>query len=438
LRIAAQQIGSRVLAGSSQAPLVTSEQADWLACFFSMSMLLVVQWAMSLSTSGSTIIASLFILPWIYVTATRPHAVLNSLSTNWLLLTLPAFAILSVAWSGYQSTTLKSAAEYLVTTIIAIIAASCIKPRTLLSALLISSAIVVAVSAGINIARSTNVGLFGSKNYFGLSVAVLLPTGWVVAIDRYQPRIFRLVGIAAMASAPALLMQSASTGALICSAAAVASSCAILVLCRLTPIARFGALVLFLCLIGLLGILWLGAGSFSDLLGAVGKDTTLTGRTSLWSAAVASIAAHPVLGVGYQAYWQIGSWGAEELWDISYVTNKTGYHFHDTYLEIAVDLGLVGLSIFLVNIIAILMRIGRNIVFSQISPEKMFAIYVVILLLLRSPIEVDLFWQFQTPTIILCMAWIYLGSPSPNWSAAQIGGVGSKFRKRRFPGGLRS
>jgi hypothetical protein len=33
-------------------------------------------------------------------------------------------------------------------------------------------------------------------------------------------------------------------------------------------------------------------------------------------------------------------------------------------------------------------------------------------MLLRSPIEVDLFWQFQIPTIVFCMAWIYLAAAS--------------------------
>lgn len=396
----------------------------WAACVLSIIMLLVIQWATSLDIGGvSTIVVALFVAPWIVIAASQPRAAVSGLTRGWLLLTLPLFALLSTAWSGYQASTFKSADEYVLTTIVAIVAASCVKPRTLLSALLVASAVVVAVSAGINVARSTNVGLFGSKNYFGLSVAIMAPAGWAVAIDRFQPRVLRAVGILAMVCAPALLVQSASTGALICSFAAVAAVCTVLAVSRLEPIARFALTVLFLALAGILAIVWLDVGDFSQLLNAAGKDTTLTGRTYLWSAAMASIASHPVLGVGYQAYWQVGSWGAEQLWQLSYVTNKTGYHFHDTYLEVTVDLGLTGLAIFALNLIAILLRVWRNVVFSRITPEKMFGIYVIVLLLLRSPIEVDLFWQFQTPTIILCMAWIYLGAPQPmpNAGSARVG-----------------
>lgn len=401
---------------SASGPLARTTGADdlviWAACVVSITMLLVIQWATSLDIGGvSTLVVALFVAPWIVIAASQPRATVSGLSRGWLLLTLPVFALLSTAWSGYQPSTFKSANEYVLTTIVAIVAASCVRPRTLLSALLVASAVVVAVSAGVNVARSTNVGLFGSKNYFGLSVAIMAPAGWAVAIDRFQPRIFRFVGVLAMVSAPALLVQSASTGALICSFAAAAAVCAVLAVSRLEPIARFALTVLLLAIGGILALVWLDVGDFSQLLNAAGKDTTLTGRTLLWSAAMASIASHPVLGVGYQAYWQVGSWGAEQLWQLSYVTNKTGYHFHDTYLEVTVDLGLVGLAIFALNLIAILLRVWRNVVFSRITPEKMFGIYVIVLLLLRSPIEVDLFWQFQTPTIILCMAWIYLGAP---------------------------
>jgi len=190
-----------------------------------------------------------------------------------------------------------------------------------------------------------------------------------------------------------------------------------------------GALALLTCVIAIPVAAWLAGGDLDQALNAVGKDTTLTGRTALWSAAETSIAAHPTLGVGYQAYWQVGSWGAEQLWQISYVASKTGYHFHDTYLEVAVDLGLVGLAILLVTLAAMLVRIARALVFSPITPESMFAIYVVVLMLLRSPIEVDLFWQFQIPTIVFCMAWIYLAAAP----ARTVSGSGSRLQRRRRP-----
>jgi len=400
-----------------------AEAAIWFAAFFSFAMLLLVDWALStLVGPASTAVVGLYVLPWTVIAAARPRALIAGLKEGWPLFLLPIFALLSTAWSGYPSATFKSASEYLLTTFAAVAAASCVRPKTLLSALLAALALVVALSAGVNIARATNVGLFGSKNNFGLAVAMTLPVAWAVAADRRQPGVFRLLGAAAVIGAPPLLLQSDSTGALICSLATATAVCGALALSRLTPVARMGTLALLACAIAMPVVAWLAGGDLDQVLNAVGKDTTLTGRTALWSAAEASIAAHPTLGVGYQAYWQIGSWGAEQLWQISYVANKTGYHFHDTYLEVAVDLGLVGLAIFLATLAAMLVRVARALVFSRIAPESMFAIYVVVLMLLRSPIEVDLFWQFQIATIVFCMAWIYLAAAPArisSWSVSR-------------------
>jgi hypothetical protein len=40
--------------------------------------------------------------------------------------------------------------------------------------------------------------------------------------------------------------------------------------------------------------------------------------------------------------------------------------------------------------------------------EQMFAISVFIFLLLRTPIEVDSFFQFDVSTLMTCLIWIYL------------------------------
>ena len=43
-----------------------------------------------------------------------------------------------------------------------------------------------------------------------------------------------------------------------------------------------------------------------------------------------------------------------------------------------------------------------------LSSGQLFAITVFMFLLLRTPLEVDLFFQFQIASILLCVIWIYL------------------------------
>jgi exopolysaccharide production protein ExoQ len=311
-----------------------------------------------------------------------------------------------------------------VTAAIGIVAATTIKRQVLLSSFLLSTAIVVGVSALINLSNGTNYGLFGSKNYYGLCVSMMIPTGLAVALSRHQPKMFRLVAVAAILLAPALLVQSMSTGALIFSLITLVLIFGLSSLQRLTVLARIVIITLLVLVGSLLALGWMYIGDFSKLLNAVGKDATLTGRTYLWSAAWASISQNPILGLGYQSYWQIGNWGAEELWKIMFITSRSGFHFHNTYLQVTADLGIVGLIMLIGTLILAILKTLRNLVFLTPTPERIFATYIICFLLLRSPIEVDLFWPFQTPTLLLCMAWVYLDASGHDGVANRMMRVG--------------
>src|SRR5690606_12922522 len=85
------------------------------------------------------------------------------------------------------------------------------------------------------------------------------------------------------------------------------------------------------------------------VLGLLGKDLTLTGRTELWGIVVPMILERPVLGVGFRATWVAtdpltqyidylsGNWGATSA--------------HTCYLDVALELGAIGL-------ISVLLLIG--------------------------------------------------------------------------------
>jgi O-antigen ligase len=50
-------------------------------------------------------------------------------------------------------------------------------------------------------------------------------------------------------------------------------------------------------------VLTVAASYWREVLGWFGKDSTLTGRLSIWSDAIAAIGERPVTGYGYAAYW---------------------------------------------------------------------------------------------------------------------------------------
>jgi O-antigen ligase len=85
----------------------------------------------------------------------------------------------------------------------------------------------------------------------------------------------------------------------------------------------------------------------------VGRNTTLTGRTDLWGATVASILQRPWLGYGFNAFWE-GMQGAS----YSVITTVGWYvrHSHNGFIDLSLDLGMLGLATFVTGYLVLSKR----------------------------------------------------------------------------------
>lgn len=102
--------------------------------------------------------------------------------------------------------------------------------------------------------------------------------------------------------------------------------------------AAIHALILFVCLTAGL-ILALGAGG--NVVHALGRNTTLTGRTAIW-AAIIPMAANPVVGAGFESFW-LNPRVHETLWQL--FPNLPINEAHDGYIEVYLELGWVGVGL---------------------------------------------------------------------------------------------
>ncbi len=80
------------------------------------------------------------------------------------------------------------------------------------------------------------------------------------------------------------------------------------------------------------------------LVGLLGKDMTLTGRTEIWTAVMDSIAKRPLLGYGYQAFW-LGLEG--ESYRIILAVSWILAQAQNGFLDIVLEMGVVGLAVVL-------------------------------------------------------------------------------------------
>lgn len=87
-----------------------------------------------------------------------------------------------------------------------------------------------------------------------------------------------------------------------------------------------------------------------QILGSIGKDTTLTGRSEIWPAVLEMIEKKPLLGYGYGAFW-FGS----DTSGATYVQESVGWttpSAHNGFLDLWLAVGLIGVLIFIAGLLS--------------------------------------------------------------------------------------
>jgi exopolysaccharide production protein ExoQ len=102
----------------------------------------------------------------------------------------------------------------------------------------------------------------------------------------------------------------------------------------------------------------------STLIGALGRDSTLTGRTELWGE-VLEMGTNPMLGAGFESFW-LGE-RLEKLWALHWWKPTQA---HNGYLEMYINLGICGLFM-LGGLIFTIYRKGRQDLFNDSQRGRM-------------------------------------------------------------------
>lgn len=179
-------------------------------------------------------------------------------------------------------------------------------------------------------------GAFHHKNTLGAGMALQVVTGLILILAGWR----RIPVLIATLTAALLLLRSSSGASIVVLAVAVAPLPLALTF-RNSP--RLAGLVLGSAIMALSVALAIVALSGTDLtqmlLGRLGKDATLTGRTILWHFGLDAFAERPLLGHGYRGFWE-GSTAA-----VFHLRNAIGqelWHFHNNGIEALVAFGVIG------------------------------------------------------------------------------------------------
>lgn len=342
--------------------------------------------------------------------ASRPLHSIRSLVDWWPLLLLPAYCVASILWSQYPGESLRYGIQLSITLAIAIVMAQRITAAQMVRCLFAALGLVaiLCLLAGRTRADGTWLGVFESKNDFAVFVAVFAILSAGVLIDARNKGWLRALGFAGLVIAPMLLLRAQSAGATAATAPAVAATFAALLIGRLTYAQKVFVIAAGLIVAAATALVFVTYGGelLALLLESSGKDATLTGRTELWAAGFAYIAENPWLGVGFHAFWVEGNGPAEQLWQMFDQRSGAGFSFHNLYISNTVELGLVGIVL---QLFAIYGAIGMLTFLALRRFDAATATFLgfMVLIVLRSFLEVDVFIEFNLRGMMVYFAFIY-------------------------------
>lgn len=271
------------------------------------------------------------------ILAVLPHA-------RWALI-FPAVAAFSFLWSADPVATVNGTVRIGMTTLMAILIGTRFDLHEIARAVFLVLAAAIALSflaalGGTSWAQMDDGalrGLFHHKNVMGSRAALLFGVSLALLVAGWRPGI-ALAGL--VAGLAAVILSKSATGLALAVMCVLVMPVAVMLRARVTTLV-FGLVVLGgIVAFAVFLIVLYQINPVVEILHALGRDVTLTGRILLWDAALQYFEDRPLAGTGFDAFWQ-----GRLDWRILIVLDELGnvLHFHNSFLEVSVQLGMIGL-----------------------------------------------------------------------------------------------
>lgn len=325
-----------------------------------------------------------------------------------LLMLLLAIALLSVLWSFAPMVTLRRSIALMGTTFFGVYLATrySLKEQLQLLAWTLGAAILLSFLFALapphlgihNEGGHSGAwrGIYVHKNALGRSMglSIILFSLFVL----YKSQFRRLAWVGLLFSVILMMLSTSATPLL--------SSCTVLAFLPLYSIWRwrnplFLPFFIMTVTLGSIATLWV-LSQLEVILGATGRDLTFTGRTELWVILVQMIQRQPWLGYGYSAFWmgwkgESGRVWSQLIWTPTYA--------HNGYLQLGLDLGLLGISVFFLGF---LIYFGRAFAWARANQtaEGMFPLAFLTFLLPYNVTDSiilqqnNIFWVLYVSTVL--------------------------------------
>ncbi len=145
-------------------------------------------------------------------------------------------------------------------------------------------------------------------------------------------------------------------------------------------------------------------GLWVEILGAMGKDATLTGRIPMWNVAFTELMHRPWFGFGRGAFWAEKS---KYAIDAGYAVSQ-GFippHAHNGFIDIMLDVGFVGFVFFLISFVIVYFR-SLKLAYASDNAEDIWPLAFLLFLTLNNMMEsyllrlANVYWVLYVATAL--------------------------------------
>ncbi len=187
-------------------------------------------------------------------------------------------------------------------------------------------------------------GIYPQKNNFSTSMTMTMLLFFVLSIVNSNLQERRIARIGLSLSVAMILLSTSVSGLIV-----FITMTLVVLLSRLFRW-KGSRSILLLDVSGLI-LLAVGvviSGTWQAIVIGLGKDPTLSARTYIWTGSIEKIMQEPLLGYGRAAFWRPDSVPAAEVGALA----SKGFvpsHAHNGFIDVALELGLIGFGIFLLG-----------------------------------------------------------------------------------------
>lgn len=328
----------------------------------------------------------------------------------WPAFILVILCVISALWAPSYQEALRKGVALAMTAVMAIYVGNRLSGRQILACYFIVEAIVALMClrspTPVNGAWT---GFFGQKNYYAMHMFILYVSAMGLALDRQTWKWLRIIAAVYVPLAFFMIMmaRSGTQTLLVAGATAVFLGQYFLwqpasrirhartfIILLTTVLALIGAFVIF-------AILQIDV--YEKILQALGKDSTLTGRTYLWGIAERVMDEHPLTGVGANGFWRPEYGITDSIAKYFDYEKYIGFSFHNSYYENGVMYGYPGFFATIFLSTWAIGSAGMNWLRNQTVINATFLIFVA-MIVVRSNSEADLAGELSGLVVLLLIS----------------------------------